>query len=95
MTDLEVIYACNKWELDAILEGLHYRQVDESERLVELALNLRYTLNAKTVKVSKLSKDKLKAKIKQAFQAQSGKKGSSADGFVEKIQRLNAHFQNK
>ncbi|TWS99288.1 hypothetical protein FRX57_02765 [Streptococcus cuniculipharyngis] len=78
-----------------MLEGLHYRQVDESERLVELALNLRYTLNAKTIKVSKLSKDRLKAKIKQAFQTQSGHKGSTASSFVEKIQRLNAHFQNK
>lgn len=47
MTDQETILNCNKWELDAILEGLYYKQIEEREALSGLALELRYTLNAK------------------------------------------------
>ena len=35
LTDLETIYSCNKWELDAILEGLHYRQIDFREKVYQ------------------------------------------------------------
>lgn len=96
MTDLETIYSCNKWELDAILEGLHYRQIEEAERLVELALNLRYTLNSKTVKYSKMSKDKQRQRVKQAFRLQHSQAAiSSKNHFIKSIERLNAHFQNR
>lgn len=46
------------------MEGLQYKQIAERENLSELALNLRYTLNAKNVNANKLKLDKQRNKIK-------------------------------
>lgn len=93
LTDLETIYSCNKWQLDAIMEGLHYRQIDMRENLSELAMELRYTLNAKRVSSSKLSKNKDRNKVKQAFSG-NYKKENEGD-LASRLQRLNDHFANR
>lgn len=93
MTDLETIYSCNKWQLDAIMEGLHYRQIDMRENLSELAMEIRYTLNAKHVSSSKLSKNKDRNKVKQVFSG-NYKKENEGD-LASRLQRLNDHFANR
>lgn len=89
MTDIDIIYKCNRVELDAIMEGLQYRQVAEREKLAELALNMRYTLNAKNVNVSKLKFDKQKVRIKRAYHKCTT---SNASKFAQRIEALNRHF---
>lgn len=93
-TDIDVIYACDKVELDAILEGLNYRAIEERENLSELALNLRYTLNAKKVKVSDLSKKKERNKVRKLFHKDDGTKKAESS-MLAKIERLNKHFQDR
>ncbi|WP_212752816.1 hypothetical protein [Streptococcus hyovaginalis] len=82
--------------MNAILEGLNHRIVEERENLSGLALELRYTLNAKTVKESKLSKKKQHDKIVQLFNPQS-KQGNNFDQseLLKRIEKLNNHFRNK
>lgn len=94
MTDIDVIYKCTKIELDAIKEGLHYKQVAERENLSELALNLRYTLNAKKVNANKLKLDKLRAKIKRVYRKNDSNVSDSSD-FAQRVEALNRHFQNR
>ena len=94
MTDIDIIYKCTKVELDAIMEGLHYRQIAERENLSELALNLRYTLNAKKVSANKLKLDKQRAKIKRAFRKQDISQSTTSD-FAARVEALNKHFQNR
>lgn len=96
MTDLETIYSCNKWELDAILEGLHYRDIAARENLSELALELRYTLNAQRINAKKLSKDKDRNKVKQLFSSGEIKeKQLSNTKLAERLQKINEHFMNR
>ena len=94
LTDLETIYACNKWELDAILEGLHYRQIDFRENLSELAMEMRYTMNAKRASANKLSKRKDRNKVKQAFHANDDKQTANSS-LAERLQKVNDHFMNR
>ena len=94
MTDIDIIYKCTKVELGAIMEGLHYRQIAERENLSELALNLRYTLNAKKVSANKLKLDKQRAKIKRAFRKQDTSQPTTSD-FAARVEALNKHFQNR
>lgn len=67
LTDPNIIFSCTKNELDAIREGLYYRAIEERENLVELAFNLRYTLNAKKADFGKLSKKKDREKVRRLF----------------------------
>ncbi|HEM3538712.1 hypothetical protein HO939_07700 [Streptococcus suis] len=89
------MYSCNKWELDALLEGLNYRKLDEQEHLAELALNLRYTLNAKKVSPNKLSKKKQKEKVRKAFNTSTQTKSNKPTDMLARIEKLNAHFRNR
>ncbi|HEL1563220.1 TPA: hypothetical protein U0J94_001580 [Streptococcus suis] len=89
------MYSCNKWELDALLEGLNYRKLDEQEHLAELALNLRYTLNAKKVSPNKLSKKKQKEKVRKAFNVSMQLKQNKPTDMLARIEKLNAHFRNR
>lgn len=75
------------------MEGLQYKQIAERENLSELALNLRYTLNAKKVNANKLKLDKQKNKIKKAYNSQNANSNSS--DFAKRVEALNQHFQNK
>lgn len=89
-----MILSCNKWELEAILEGLYLRQVQYKEMLSGLALEMRYTLNAKSVKASKLSKKKDRDKIRSVF-SEGRVQSPSTDDFAEKVNRLNNYFKNR
>lgn len=93
LTDIDVIYKCSKFELDAIMEGLQYRQISERENLSELALNLRYTLNAKKVNVNKMKLDKQRNKIKRIYQSRN-QENVETTSFAKRIEALNLHFQN-
>ncbi|HEO5725726.1 TPA: hypothetical protein ACQAII_000290 [Streptococcus agalactiae] len=75
------------------MEGLQYKQIAERENLSELALNLRYTLNAKKVNANKLKLDKQRNKIKRAYQNKQNLTNTSND-FAKKVAKLNLHFQN-
>ncbi|KUH47690.1 hypothetical protein AC762_10735, partial [Streptococcus agalactiae] len=82
------IYKCTRTELDAIMEGLQYKQIAERENLSELALNLRYTLNAKNVNANKLKLDKQRNKIKRTYQNKQDLTNISND-FAERVAKLN------
>ncbi|WP_237334426.1 hypothetical protein [Streptococcus halotolerans] len=66
----------------------------DRENLSGLALELRYTLNAKSVKESKLSKRKQHDKIAQIFNPKANQAQAKSD-LVKKIEQLNNHFMNK
>ncbi|QBX31106.1 hypothetical protein Javan616_0013 [Streptococcus phage Javan616] len=76
------------------MEGLHHKVVTDRENLSGLALELRYTLNAKSVKESKLSKKKQHDKIVQIFNPKTNQAQAKSD-LVKKIEQLNNHFMNK
>ncbi|HEN0438764.1 TPA: hypothetical protein U3P52_001354 [Streptococcus agalactiae] len=76
------------------MEGLQYKQIAERENLSELALNLRYTLNAKKVNVNKLKLDNQKYKIKRAYQNRNNQRDETSD-FAKRVEALNRHFQEK
>lgn len=59
-----------------------------------LALELRYTLNVKSVKASKLSKKKDRDKIRSVFN-KGRVQSPSTDDFAEKVNRLNNYFKNR
>lgn len=75
------------------MEGLQYRQISERENLSELALNLRYTLNAKKVNVNKIKLDKQRNKIKRIYQSRN-QENVETTSFAKRIEALNLHFQN-
>ena len=50
LVDIPLIMSCYKWELEAILEGLALKSVDEQEQKAHYAFTLRYVLNAKSQK---------------------------------------------
>ncbi|OHX28325.1 hypothetical protein Javan273_0012 [Streptococcus phage Javan273] len=77
------------------MEGLQLRQVEERENLSELALNLRYTLNAKKVNVGKLKLDKQKQKIRKTYQRNNRKTDNGMSDFAKRVEALNQHFKNK
>lgn len=95
MTDQETILNCNKWELDAILEGLHYRQIEERENLSALALELRYTLNSKKVDTNKLSKRKEKERVRRSFHKPTKQEIKNKSEFVAKLEKASQMFANR
>ncbi|MDU5006974.1 MAG: hypothetical protein E6259_00205 [Streptococcus sp.] len=95
LTDPNIIFSCTKTELDAIREGLYYRAIEERENLVELAFNLRYTLNAKKADFGKLSKKKDREKVRRLFRQREEQKRGNSQNMLEKIERLNEHFRNR
>ncbi|HFI0389163.1 TPA: hypothetical protein ACGO8L_000526 [Streptococcus suis] len=74
---------------------MNYRKLDEQEHLAELALNLRYTLNAKKVSPNKLSKKKQKEKVRKAFNTSTQTKLNKPTDMLVRIEKLNAHFRNR
>lgn len=95
LTDPNIIFSCTKNELDAIREGLYYRAIEERENLVELAFNLRYTLNAKKADFGKLSKKKDREKVRRLFRQREEQKRGNSQNMLEKIELLNEHFRNR
>lgn len=87
--------SCYKWELEAILEGLALKNVDERENLAELAANVRYTIHAKKVKANKLfDKRKEENKIHRLFRKNTLNVRAS-NSLAERVQRMNDYFRNK
>lgn len=86
---------CYKWEADALFKGRLLAQVDEREHLVELAWNLRYSLNADKPKPHKMFNKK--KEIANVDNMLSDKKPTKVKNinFAQKVQIANDHFKNK
>lgn len=83
---------CYLWELEAILEGLALKQVDEQEQQALFAFNLRYILNAKKPSLKKVfNKSKQEQKIRNVF------KRTKVDNKVPSSKVVDAlnHFKNR
>lgn len=76
------------------MEGLHYKQIDFRENLSELAMEMRYTMNAKRASANKLSKKKDRNKVKQAFHANDIKQTTDSS-LAERLQKVNDYFMNR
>lgn len=84
---------CYAWELEALLEGLLLKALDEQEYMTVFGFNLRYILNAKKPKLNKvINKKKQENKIKSIFTNKTSKKESTKTQSV--IDALN-HFRNR
>lgn len=72
------------------------KHLDERERLVELAVNVRYTIHSKDVKIKKLfDKQKETRRIESLFSGALTPKNQNDLEFAEKIKAINEHFQSK
>lgn len=70
------------------------RQVDEREKLAEMAVNLRYTMNVKKIQTNKLfNKQKEEKKVLDQFNRRGSNKQKS--GLAQKVQAMNEYFKNK
>lgn len=84
---------CYAWELEALLEGLTLKALDEQEQLSVFGFNLRYIMNAKKPKLNKvINKQKQENKIKKMFN--SGNKQEKPTKTQSVIDALN-HFKNR
>ncbi|MEG2294857.1 MAG: hypothetical protein RR936_12720 [Carnobacterium sp.] len=99
MTDLDLIYSCYKWEIDALVEGRMLAALDEKERNAELAMFVRYAMNEKKVKVKKMiDKKKEEKEIKSIFnedQVADEKVPNKEDLKKKKLADLTSYFMNK
>ncbi|HHU0256966.1 hypothetical protein NNO55_10480 [Enterococcus faecalis] len=92
--DIPLIMSCYKWELEAILEGLALKSVDEQEQKAHYAFTLRYVLNAKKPKIKKVfDKEKIERKIKSIFATTNEKEETY--NRVEKAKEVMNYFKNK
>lgn len=76
------------------MEGLNYKQIDFRENLSELAMEMRYTMNAKRASANKLSKKKDRNKVKQVFNA-NGNRQTTDSSLAERLQKVNDYFMNR
>ncbi|ATU29608.1 hypothetical protein CUM50_08390 [Enterococcus faecium] len=83
---------CYLWELEAILEGLALKKIDEKEQNAIFAFNLRYVLNDKKPKLKKVF-DKMKAetKIKNIF----GRNKIEQQNKTQNVKQVMDYFKNK
>lgn len=87
--------SCYHWELESILKGLMLKQVDEREKLAEMAINLRYTMNAKKIQVKKLfNKKKEEQNVLDQFK-RNNQKNPTRNKLAQKVQQVNGYFKNK
>ena len=86
---------CNKWELEAIQEGLYYKQIEMREALSGLAVEMRYTLNAKKMDAKKLSKKKDKEKVRKAFNKPAKQEIKKKGEFVAMLERASQMFAKR
>ncbi|MGF1918967.1 hypothetical protein [Enterococcus faecalis] len=83
---------CYFWELEAILEGLTLKKLDEKEEEALMCFNLRYVLNAKKPKLNKIfNKKKLEDKVSDAFHGNAENDKPTA----EKVRHAMNYFKNK
>lgn len=57
-------------------------------------MEMRYTMNAKRVSASKLSKKKDRNKVKQAFHENDVQQTANSS-LAERLQKVNDHFMNR
>lgn len=83
---------CYLWELEAILEGLALKKIDEKEQNAIFVFNLRYVLNDKKPKLKKVF-DKMKAetKIKNIF----GRNKIEQQNKTQNVKQVMDYFKNK
>lgn len=83
---------CYLWELEAILEGLALKQVDEQEQQALFGFNLRYILNAKKPSLKKVfNKSKQEQRIKNVFKRTKADKNIPTSKVVDALN----HFKNR
>ncbi len=84
--------SCYKWELEAILEGLMLKKLDQREMYTELAFHLRYVLNAKKPRVKKIfNKEKEERKILKLFRKSLQKENER----IQAIKKATEYFSKK
>lgn len=85
---------CYLWELEALLEGLALKQIDEREQKAIFAFNLRYVLNAKKPKLSKLfDKKKTEKKIRNIFDRDQ--QSNEIKDKATRVRKVMDYFKNK
>lgn len=78
-----------------MLEGLALKNIDERENLAELAINMRYTMHAKKVRLKKMfDKKKEESKVINLFNKQNNENDDKKE-LAKRIQIANEHFKNK
>lgn len=76
------------------MQGLELKRIDERENNAELAINMRYTMNAKKVSLKKMfNKKKEESKVINLFNSNKDKEKDG--GLVERIKIANDYFRNK
>lgn len=85
---------CYFWELEAILEGLALKRLDEQEQQAIFGFNLRYILNAKKPKLTKVfDKKKAEKKIKNLFSRTSD--SNENQQMTKQLKTVTEYFKNK
>lgn len=81
--------------MEAIQEGLYYKQIELREALSGLAVEMRYTLNAKKMDAKKLSKKKDKETIRRAFNKPTKQEIKNKSDFVAMLERASQMFAER
>ncbi len=85
---------CYLWELESILEGLALRDIDIQERQSIFAFNLRYVLNAKKPKLTKVfDKKKAEKKIRDLFLRTNS--SNEKHQMAKQVKTVTDYFKNK
>lgn len=85
---------CYFWELEAILEGLALKRLDEQEQQAIFGFNLRYILNAKKPKLTKVfDKKKAEKKVKNLFSRTSD--SNENQQMTKQLKTVTEYFKNK
>lgn len=86
---------CYLWELEAILEGLTLKELDDQEKQAVFGFHLRYIMNSKRPKMSKIiNKKNQESKIKKIFARNDKSNDKSNSRLQSAIEALN-HFKNR
>ncbi len=85
---------CYLWELESILEGLALRDIDRQEQRSIFAFNLRYVLNAKKPKLSKVfDKKKAEKRIRDLFSRTN--QITEKQQMAKQVKTVTDYFKNK
>lgn len=84
--------SCYAWELEALLEGLTLKALDEQEQMAVFGFNLRYIMNAKKPKLNKvINKSKQENKIRNIFRRTDKKEKTKTQSVIDALN----HFKNR
>lgn len=83
---------CYAWELEALLEGLTLKALDEQEQMAVFGFNLRYILNGKKPKLNKvINKKQQESKIRNIFRRTDKKEQQKTQSVIDALN----HFKNR